>query len=390
VFEKIGLRITPFGKRDTLAVSLFFLLLPYFQYKIFKTGGRKMSLRKIAIGVDWDDVLCDLNTRAIELANRDMGLGLELKDITSWENTGKASVIKRYYMEPELYERQYVTEEAKVFLKALQNEGEVFIITAVAPEFMGIRVRQIKVAFPDFPNENIIMGSQKHLVHFDITLDDANHNIFKSNSNFPVLFRKPWNQDATGVLSVNSYDDFLQLIHQIKRSMMESVHKLEHPAIIALVGPSGSGKHRIMEKLLSYPQFAHPISYTTNPNNRKRHRYISAEDFAAADFLETTMYGGFGYGTAKQDVTDLLDQGLSVVMPLDICGAITMKRQFPTLMVYCKESKDKLIENILRKTCELEEKKLRLLALEPERKHEQLCDLTIRPDEIQKILEIFV
>lgn len=349
-----------------------------------------MSLRKIAIGVDWDDVLCDLNTRAIELANRDMGLGLELKDITSWENTGKASVIKRYYMEPELYERQYVTEEAKVFLKALQNEGEVFIITAVAPEFMGIRVQQIKVAFPDFPNENIIMGSQKHLVHFDITLDDANHNIFKSNSNFPVLFRKPWNQDATGVLSVNSYDDFLQLIHQIKRSMMESVHKLEHPAIIALVGPSGSGKHRIMEKLLSYPQFAHPISYTTNPNNWKRHRYISAEDFAAADFLETTMYGGFGYGTAKQDVTDLLDQGLSVVMPLDICGAITMKRQFPTLMVYCKESKDKLIENILRKTCELEEKKLRLLALEPERKHEQLCDLTIRPDEIQKILEIFV
>lgn len=139
-----------------------------------------MSLRKIAIGVDWDDVLCDLNTRAIELANRDMGLGLELKDITSWENTGKASVIKRYYMEPELYERQYVTEEAKVFLKALQNEGEVFIITAVAPEFMGIRVRQIKVAFPDFPNENIIMGSQKHLVHFDITLDDANHNISKA------------------------------------------------------------------------------------------------------------------------------------------------------------------------------------------------------------------
>lgn len=297
-----------------------------------------MGLRKITIGVDWDDVLCDLNTRAIELANRDLGLDLKLHDITSWENTGKASVIKQYYENMELYQRQYVTEEAKAFMKMLQKEGEVFIITAIPPEFMGVRVGQIKKAFPDFPNENIIMGSQKHLVHFDITLDDANHNIFKSNSNFPVLFRKPWNQDATGVLSVNGYDDFLQLVHQIKLSMVESVHSLKHPA---------------------------------------------------AQFLETTMYGGYGYGTMEKDVRDLLEKGLSVVMPMDICGAITVKRQFPTLMVYCKQSKDKLIENILKKDCDLEEKKLRLLALEPERKHEPLCDLTVRLEETEKIRDIF-
>lgn len=348
-----------------------------------------MGLRKITIGVDWDDVLCDLNTRAIELANRDHGLDLKLHDITSWENTGKASVIKQYYEDMELYQRQYVTVEAKTFMKMLQKEGEVFIITAIPPEFMGVRVGQIKKVFPDFPNENIIMGSQKHLVHFDITLDDANHNIFKSNSNFPVLFRKPWNQDATGVLSVNGYEDFLQLVHQIKRSMVESVHSLKHPAIIALVGPSGSGKHLIMEKLLAHPEFAHPVSYTTNPNNLKRHLYITAEDFSKAQFLETTMYGGYGYGTMEKDVRDLMEKGLSVVMPMDICGAITVKRQFPTLMVYCKQSKDKLIENILKKDCDLEEKKLRLLALEPERKHEPLCDLTVRLEETEKILEIF-
>ena len=348
-----------------------------------------MGLRKITIGVDWDDVLCDLNTRAIELANRDLGLNLKLSDIKSWENTGKASVIKKYYADMELYERQYVTEEGKTFMERLQKEGEVFIITAVQPEFMGVRVNQIKKAFPDFPNENIIMGSQKHLVHFDITLDDANHNIFKSNSAFPVLFRKPWNQDATGVLSVNGYDDFLQLVHQIKLSMVESVHSLEHPAIIALVGPSGSGKHQMMEKLLSYPNFVHPISYTTIPGKRKRHRYMMPEEFDKAEFLESTRYGGYGYGTLKKDVTDLLEKGISVVMPLDICGAVTLKRLYPTLMVYCKQSKDQLIENILLKDCDVKEKKLRLLALEQERKHELLCDMTVRKDEVSKILEIF-
>lgn len=348
-----------------------------------------MGLRKITIGVDWDDVLCDLNTRAIELANRDLGLDLKLSDITSWENTGKASVIKKYYADMELYERQYVTEEGKIFMERLQKEGEVFIITAVQPEFMGVRVNQIKKAFPDFPNENIIMGSQKHLVHFDITLDDANHNIFKSNSAFPVLFRKPWNQDATGVLSVNGYDDFLQLVHQIKRSMVESIQSLKHPAIIALVGPSGSGKHQMMEQLLSYSNFAHPISYTTNPGNLKRHRYMMPEEFDKAEFLESTRYGGYGYGTLKKDVTDLLEQGISVVMPLDICGAVTLKRLYPTLMVYCKHNKDQLIENILLKDCDVKEKKLRLLALEQERKHESLCDMTVRKDEVNKIVQIF-
>ena len=34
-------------------------------------------------------------------------------------------------------------------------------------------------AFPDFPEQNIIMGFQKSLVHFDVTLDDGPHNIFK-------------------------------------------------------------------------------------------------------------------------------------------------------------------------------------------------------------------
>ena len=301
-----------------------------------------MGLRKITIGVDWDDVLCDLNTRAIELANRDLGLDLKLSDITSWENTGKASVIKKYYADMELYERQYVTEEGKSFMANLQKKGEVFIITAVQPEFMGVRVNQIK-----------------------------------------------WNQDATGVLSVNGYDDFLQLVHQIKLSMVESVHSLEHPAIIALVGPSGSGKHQMMERLLNYPNFAHPISYTTNPRNLKRHRYMMPEEFDKAEFLESTRYGGYGYGTLKKDVTDLLAQGMSVVMPLDICGAITLKRQYPTLMVYCKQSKDKLIENILLKDCGINEKKLRLLALEPERKYESLCDIIVREGEAGKILEIF-
>ena len=348
-----------------------------------------MSLKNITIGIDFDDVLSDLNSRAIEMANEEYGLDLDLKDITSWENTGKASVIKKYYKTAEVHERQYVTEETKELFRKIRNEGEVFIVTAIAPEFMGLRHQQIKEAFPDFPDENIIMGKQKHLIKFDIILDDCPDNVFRSTSSFPVLMRRPWNNDVTGLLSVNNLNDFLQLIHQIKSSIAGITSEIHTPAVVALVGPSGSGKTAWMKKILENKSFAHPVSYTTNADNSIHHKYISQKEFDEMNFIESTMYGGYGYGTKAEDIAELMNCGLSVVLPLDICGAIALKRKLPTLMVYCKQDKGTLIEKILERNCSINEKKLRLLALDQERKHETLCDLTIeKANDIGKIFKL--
>ena len=348
-----------------------------------------MSLKNITIGIDFDDVLCDLNTRAIEMANEEYGLNLRLSDITSWENTGKASVIKKYYKTSNVYEKQYVTQDTKDLFKKICNEGEVYIVTAIAPEFMGLRHQQIKNAFPDFPDENIIMGKQKHLIQFDIMLDDCSNNVFKSTSSFPVLMRKPWNTDVTGILSVNNLEDFLQLIYQIKSSIAGIANEIQSPAVIALVGPSGSGKMEWVRRLLNHSNYAHPISYTTNFDNSIYHKYVTQKEFDEMNFIETTMYGGYGYGTLESAITELINCGYSVVMPLDICGAVTMKRKFPTLMVYCKKEKGSLIENILERNCSIKEKKLRLLALDQERKNEVLCDLTVEhPEDINKIIQM--
>ena len=333
----------------------------------------------LSIGIDWDDVISDLNARAIELANREYGFEppLKLEEITTWENTGRASVIKQYYKSEELYKAQYVTDEAKKFMEKLRTKGEVYICTAVAPEFMGIRVRQIKEAFPDFPDENIIMGFQKSLVHFDVSLDDGAHNILNSNSRYPVLFRKPWNHEITGILSVNNYDDFLQLLEQIKRSMVEDNYIPEKPAIIALVGPSGSGKTELMYQLLESGNFKKPRSYSTNTECSTSHVFKPAYSFKAEDYLETTMYAGHAYGTKKADIDELMKENKYLVLPLDICGAITMKRLYPTLIVYCKCSKGTLIERILEKSISNEEKKLRLICLDKEICNANLCDCVI-------------
>ena len=65
------------------------------------------------IGLDWDDVTAPFNSIAIDMANKKYNITppLELEDIDSWENTGRASVIKEFYRDNTLYERQKPTEE---------------------------------------------------------------------------------------------------------------------------------------------------------------------------------------------------------------------------------------------------------------------------------------
>ncbi len=349
----------------------------------------------LTFGIDWDDVIAPLNDRAIEMANEEYQFDppLTLEDITSWENTGRASVIKKYYDDPRLYDRQYVPEESKAFIRKLQTKGIVYIVTATYPEYMTRRVKQIREAFPDFPDENIIMGYQKSIVNVDITLDDGPKNILKSNAKFPVLMRKPWNTELTGILAVNNFEEFFTLLDQIKSSMIEDRVEAACPSILALVGPSGTGKNRITNELCKRDEFIKPKAYTTKPVRDGIHTQISPDEFVRdrASFIETTMYAGYAYGTKWEDITELMKRDRYVVMPIDLSGAIAMKRHYPTVIIFCKCSREKMIESILEKEMDNREKTLRLISLENELKNSALCDYVIntgREDAAARILEI--
>ncbi len=349
----------------------------------------------LTFGIDWDDVIAPFNDRAIELANEeyDFDPPLSLEEITSWENTGRASVIKKYYGDERLYERQYVPEESKEFIRRLQTKGIVYIVTAVYPQFMSRRMAQIKEAFPDFPEENIIMGFQKSIVHVDITLDDGPHNILKSNARFPVLMRKPWNRELTGLLAVHNFEEFFTLLDQIKSSMIEDRVEAKAPAVVALVGPSGSKKNEITKELLKREDFTAPKAYTTKPVSDGIHTQISMEEFLRdkESFIETTMYAGYAYGTKWEDISSLMKQEKYVVMPIDLSGAIAMKRHYPTVIIFCKCGREQMIESILEKDMSNREKTLRLISLENELKNAALCDYVVktdRPDAISRILNI--
>lgn len=349
-----------------------------------------------SIGIDWDDVTAPFNSIAIRMANEKYHPAepYRLEEITSWANEGRTSVIKEFYNDPELYSRQIPTEETKRGIRRLMQIADVFFVTAVSPRFMGVRAEQIMTQFPEFPPENIILGSAKDRVHFDIVLDDAIHNILDSKAEYPVLMRKPWNAKMTGLLSVNTMAEFVSLVRQIMKASTSKPEKITAPAVLALVGPSGSGKREITEALCGSKGgnttdsigaerlFVRPVNYCTEPE-RYGHRYVSEEAFDQMNFFEKTAYAGVRYGTRKEDIQELLDQGRFAVIPVDMCGAIAMKRSFPTHIIYVARDKEKLIADIIDSDYDTEEKTLRILSIDAEKRNRKICDHVIHNDIIE-------
>ena len=163
---------------------------------------------------------------------------------------------------------------------------------------------------------------------------------------------------------------------------------IEDGEFVFLVGPSGSGKREITDDLCKKGagedgMFARPVNYCTEPD-RHGHRYVPAEEFERLNFFEKTTYAGVRYGTRKEDIQALLDQGKFAVIPVDMCGAIAMKRSFPTHIIYVARDKEKLIADIIDSDYDTEEKTLRILSIDAEKRNRKICDYVIHNDTITK------
>ena len=122
-------------------------------------------------------------------------------------------------------------------------------------------------------------------------------------------------------------------------------------------------------------QFENPKTYCTKPGDK--HRYLTEDEFNAQDFFEKTRYAGIQYGTKMEDIEAVLAKGHFVVMPLDMCGAIAMKRHFPTVIVYVARDKELLIRDIIEQDYSIEEKTLRILSIDAEKRNRQICDYAV-------------
>ena len=363
---------------------------------------------RLSTALDIDDLLMDCVGYAIRLANEKYQFDppISIYEMEHWGRHGtRVDVIFEFFNDPEFYRTQPVFPGAKEFVRKLSQMTEVFISTAIPPEFMGIRARRILEEFPEIPADHIYMGSRKDKIHVDILFDDAMHNVLDSRATYPILMRRPWNQEATGMLAVNTYDEFLKLVEVIADSFSlpdQEALSMNEPGIVVLVGPSGSGKSKIaaqvLEKTDSYEKL---VSYTTKDptavEENKWYNYVTREEFRrmceSGEMFQSTMYAGHGYGSKKADVESILGKGKHVMTTMDICGAMSLKTNFKNVVtIYIKRDRKALMSSILRKNSSVEDKVNRLIAIDAEKQNADICDYVVAfdnyADAVTKICEI--
>ena len=355
-----------------------------------------MKNKKISVALDCDDVLFDCVQYAIDRINTKKGLNISVEQVIGWGKAeGNAKLIFKEWTTREFFENQPVLEGAKEFIHNLSKICEIYIATAIEPQFMDIRIRRIMEEFPEINPSNIYMGSSKNKIKTDVLLDDGFHNIRTSIADYPVLLRKNWNKDATGVLAVNTYDEFIKLIDIIKNRYNDNISNIKEPKIITLIGPTGTRKNEIIEEIIKKKEnIVRAKTYTTDiTNNSKKYNIISMDEFFDMKnknmFFEYTMYAGHGYGSKEEDINFELSKNNNIIIPMDICGIISLKTNFKNVIsIYIDRNREDILCDIVSRNISDKDKAKRIISLDMEKKNRTLCDYIIDGNrDINEIVE---
>ena len=108
--------------------------------------------------------------------------------------------------------------------------------------------------------------------------------------------------------------------------------------LFIISAPSGTGKTTLCKQLTTnLPGLWHSISYTTRkPRSGEEHGrdyyFIKEQTFqemiARNDFVEWAHVYGHLYGTPWKSLTEKIDQGVDVLLEIDVQGAMQVKKRF--------------------------------------------------------------
>jgi len=109
--------------------------------------------------------------------------------------------------------------------------------------------------------------------------------------------------------------------------------------IIAVSAPSGAGKTTIIKNILKrFPEIVFSVSATTRPKRPNEtdgveYFFITEDEFKKkienGEFVEWEKFYDYYYGTYKSFIDDNINSGKTVLLEIDVKGALSIKRIYP-------------------------------------------------------------
>jgi guanylate kinase len=170
--------------------------------------------------------------------------------------------------------------------------------------------------------------------------------------------------------------------------------------VIVFTAPSGAGKTTIKKRILEdYPDFIFSISATTRSKRETEteavdYFFISEKEFKQKiendEFVEWEKFYDYYYGTLKSFISDKIEKGQTLVLDVDVKGALSIKRIFPgSLIIFIEPPSLGVLKTRLlkRKTESDNDLRKRIERVELELSYKDKFDCRVINDNIEETIK---
>lgn len=170
--------------------------------------------------------------------------------------------------------------------------------------------------------------------------------------------------------------------------------------IIAISAPSGTGKTTIIKNILKkYPEIVFSISATTRPRrpgekNGVEYYFVSEAEFLNKiknkEFVEWEKFYDYYYGTFKSTIEENINSGKSILLEIDVKGALSLKNIYPEahLIYIMPPSFEELVKRLSERRTENEtDFKKRIQRAEMELSHKDRFDYLVINNDLNKAIK---
>lgn len=170
--------------------------------------------------------------------------------------------------------------------------------------------------------------------------------------------------------------------------------------IIVISAPSGTGKTTIVKTILSEKSdLAFSVSATTrrkreNETDGVDYFFLTNEEFEKKiennEFVEWEKVYDYYYGTLKSSIENNISKGTSVVLELDVKGALSIKKIYPEarLIFILPPSYDELVKRLKKRNTESEsDLNKRIERAKMELRFKDKFDYLVKNENLEKAIE---
>jgi guanylate kinase len=191
-------------------------------------------------------------------------------------------------------------------------------------------------------------------------------------------------------------------LQKLKKEFTPPTGAIRPGKLFVLSGPGGVGKSTITKAIADHPEFWVSVSATTrSPRSGERdgvdYYYISTDEFdrriTAGEFLEWAEFAGSKYGTPAFAVKEKLDNGLNVILEIEIDGARQVRKSSPDakLVFIAPPSWEELVKRLEGRGTDSQERRAERLALAQEEMAAQKeFDFVVINDQLERVIDQLV